>query len=364
MDLITNITSSSSIFKNSFIEGKNENSSSIESISSVSNNEINVNNDNRCNNNSHNNMNDNICDYMAMEANNKQNIQMLIDNGLNKQIPLVIFENDKFIICEEAKKLFNQIGNHKIGIISFLGEYHSKDDKLFLLKKIISNNTEIDLLQNNINNNNNGILLYSKPLIIKNHFCDEEFPCFIIDTIKFDINMNDDIINHDIHIFLIIILISSLLIFNSIGSIDDNSLININFIIKLIKTIKLRSTLDEENDSILVEFLPMLLWVLQNSNLKLEDKMGNSITEKEYMETSLQLVNGSSDSIEENNRIKSLVKSYFPERDCFVIMDSLDKNNNNIINKKKIQIPKYEEQINVLKNKIIKKIKPKMFYNN
>ncbi len=50
MDLITNITSSSSIFKNSFIEGKNENSSSIESISSVSNNEINVNNDNRCNN--------------------------------------------------------------------------------------------------------------------------------------------------------------------------------------------------------------------------------------------------------------------------------------------------------------------------
>ena len=149
--------------------------------------------------------------------------------------------------------------------------------------------------------------------------------------------MNDDTINHDIHIFLIIILISSLLIFNSIGSIDDNSLINFNFIIKLIKTIKLRSTLDEENDSILVEFLPMLLWVLQNSNLKLEDKMGNTITEKEYMETSLQLVNGSSDSIEENNRIKSLVKSYFPERDCFVIMDSLDKNNNNNnnINKKK-----------------------------
>ena len=315
-------------------------------------------NDNSCNNNSHNNINDNICNYMAMEINNKQNIQMLIDNGLNKQIPFVVFENDKFVICEEAKKLFNQIGNNKIGIISFLGEYHSKEDKLFLLKKMISNNSEIDLLQNNHYKNNNGILLYSKPLIIKNHFCEEEFPCFIIDTINFDINMNDDIINHDTHIFLIIILISSLLIFNSIGSIDDNSLININFIIKLIKTIKLRSTLDEENDSILVEFLPMLLWVLQNSNLKLEDKMGNTITEKEYMETSLQLVNGSSDSIEENNRIKSMVKSYFPERDCFVRMDSIDKN------KKKLQISKYEEQINVLKNKIIKKIKPKMFYNN
>ena len=320
-------------------------------------------NENSYNNNSHNNANDNICNYMAKEINNKQNMQMLIDNGLNKQIPFVVFENDKFVICEEAKKLFNQIGNNKIGIISFFGEYHSKDDKFFLLKKIISNNTEIDLIQNNNNNNNNGILIYSKPLIIKNHFCDEEFPCFIIDTINFDINMNDDIINHDNHIFLIIILISSLLVFNSIGNIDENSLINFNFIIKLIKTIKLRSTLDEENDSILVEFLPMLLWVLQNSNLKLEDKMGNTITEKEYMETCLQLINGSSDSIEENNRIKSLVKSYFPDRDCFVMMDSLD-NNNNIINKKKNQLPKYEEQINVLKNKITKKIKPKMFYNN
>ena len=320
-------------------------------------------NENSYNNNSNNNIDENMCNYMAMDTNNKQNIQMLVDNGLNKQIPFISFENDKFIICEEAKKLFNQIGNNKIGIISFMGEYRSKDDKIFLLNKILSNNTEIDLLQNNQNNNNNnGILIYSKPLIIKNNFCDEEFPCFIIDTINFNINMDDNVINHDKHIFLIIILISSLLIFNSIGNIGDNSLININFILKLIKTIKLKNTLDEVNESILVEFLPILLWVLQNSNLKLEDKNGNTITEKQYMETCLQLINGNSDTIEENNRIKTMIKSFFPERDCYVMMDSSNISVDKSKNKKKK--PKYEEQINILKNKIIKKIKPKMFYNN
>ena len=39
------------------------------------------------------------------------------------------------------------------------------------------------------------------------------------------------------------------------------------------------------------------------------------------METALKLKKGTSDSIEENNRIKTLIKNYFPERDCFVIMD-------------------------------------------
>ena len=47
----------------------------------------------------------------------------------------------------------------------------------------------------------------------------------------------------------------------------------------------------------------MLLWVLQNSNLKLEDKNGNIITEKQYMENELELIDGSTDSIEESNNI-------------------------------------------------------------
>ena len=349
------------------VEGNYEENEISNSVQNVENNTINTideENDEYNENNNDNNLYDNMFNYNStpMEnITNKQNLQMLIDNGVNRQMPFIFFDDDKFVISEEAKNLFNQIGNNKIGIISFLGEYHSSNDKFLLLKKIISNDSDIELFDNN--NNNNGILLYTKPLIIKNKFCDEEFPCFIIDSFNFEINMNEEENNYDSQIFLIIILLSSLFIFNSIDNIGAKALINFNFILNLIKTIKIKNTLNEENESEIAEFLPKLLWSLQNSNLKLEDKNGNTITEKQYMEDSLQNVNGSSDSIEENNRIKTLIKTFFPERDCFVMLDSLkineDKNNVNI----KI-LQKYDENINIFKNKIIKKTKPRTFFNN
>ena len=367
------------------IEGNYEENEISNSVQNVENNTINTideendeYNENSINTNTQNNTNNNISinENMANSNNNiyspmssfvnKQNIQMLLDNTVNMQIPLVLFENDNFIISDEAKKLLTLIGNNKIGIISLLGEYNSMDDKFFLINKILSNNSEIELLNNK--NNNKGILLYSKPLIVKNNFCEEEFPCFIIDIINYDMmNINYSSENScDSKLFLIIILISSLFIFNSIGNIDENALINFNYILKIIKSIKIRNSLEEENDSEIGIYFPVLLWVLQNSNLKMEDKNGNTLTEKQFLEAALQMIDGNSDSIEENNRIKTMIKNLFPERDCFVMMDGsslpMERKNNNINNKKIIQ--KYLEQINVLKNKIIKKSKPKMFYNH
>ena len=314
------------------IEGHYEENEISNSVQNVENNTINTideendeYNENSFNNNNNNNLYDNICNYNNPIENNsnKQNIQMMIDNGINKQIPLIFFDNEKFVISEDAKNIFNQIGNNNIGIISFFGEYNSQKDKFLLMKKIISNNSEIELLDNS-NNENNGIILYSKPLLIKNNFCDEEFPCFIIDSFDYDININidEDDINHNLKIFLIIIIISSLFIFNSMDNLGEKSFLDFNFFLKLIKNIKIKNALEEENDSEIAEFFPNLLLLLQNSNLKLEDKNGNIITEKQYMEASLQTINGTTESIEENNRIKTLIKNYFPERDCFVMMDN------------------------------------------
>ena len=336
-------------------ENDEYNENSMTNTINNTNNNININE----------NINDNLISYNnpsfpMTSVTSNQIIKMLIESNITKQIPLIMFNNDKFAISEEAKNLFNLIGNYKIGIISLLGQYNSIDDKYFLLNKITSDNEEIELLDNK--NNSEGILLYSKPLIIKNNFCEEEFPCFIIDKIHLDINLdnNNDNLRHDNQIFLIIILLSSLFIFNSIGAIDRTAFANLDIILKIIKTIKIKSTFEEENGKELSEFLPALIWVLQNSNLKLEDKNGNTLTEKQYMEKELELANGSTDSIEEKNRITTMIKNYFPERDCFIMMNPYsiqDDKDNNILEK-------YTEQITVLKNKVIKKAKPKTFYNN
>ena len=364
------------------MEGHYEENEISNSVQNIENNTINTideendeynENSNTNTNNNNLNMSENISNYNSMtfpitSISNNQNIKILIDSNINKQIPFIMLEDDKFVISKDAKNLLNLIGNNKIGIISLLGQFNSKEDKFFLINNIMPNNSKVELLDNN---NEKGILIYSKPLIIKNNNCDEEFPCFIIDKISLDINVNSSVddMGGDTQIFLIIVLISSLFIFNTIGNIDQTSLTNLEYILKCIKNIKLKSTLEEENASEIGEYFPMLLWVLQNSNLKLEDKNGNTITEKQYMENELELIDGSTESIEESNNIRTDVKNYFPERDCFFMMDTSilslnEKNKDKDKNKNKITLQKLGEQINFLKNKIVKKIKPKMFDNH
>ena len=317
---------------------ENEISNSVENVENNTINTIDEENDENSNNNENNNSND----YKDI---NMQNIQIPFI------VPLIIFQNDKYIISEETKKIFGEIGNNKIGIISLYSNEQFKNDKFKIINKlfrknIINNNNYYD------KNNKSNILLYSQPLILKNnndYFLnnkDTELPCFIID-LNF-ININNE--NDDYRLILITILISSIFLFIS-EDIDEDSFNFFDKFLNLIKIIKIKNFTEEDNNE-LKEFLPNLFWVLLNSNLKLEDNNGNTITEKQYMDNCLKMINSNNDSVEESNRIKRGIKNYFKERDCFPLMN----NNNDIFN----------ADINNknFKNKIFKKVKPKSFFGH
>ena len=82
--------------------------------------------------------------------------------------------------------------------------------------------------------------------MIKNNHCPKEFPVFLIDTEG--LGAYDEEINHDTKIFLIAVLISSLFIFNSFGTIDENAINTLSFVLNLSKTIKIRNINKEDND--------------------------------------------------------------------------------------------------------------------
>ena len=139
-------------------------------------------------------------------------------------IPFVTFENGKFILSEESKKLLSQKCNENLGIISLVGKYRT--GKSFLLNRVILNRKE------NIGFNvgptfkpcTKGIWIWSDPLIINNVHSSQPFPCYLIDTEG--LGAYDEEINHDSKIFLIAVLISSLFVYNSFGAIDENQIIN------------------------------------------------------------------------------------------------------------------------------------------
>ena len=306
------------------------------------------------------------------------------DSQINGAVPFITYNEStkKFIINKEAKKILsNPEQNKKIGIISLVGKYRT--GKSFLLNRVIINN--------NANKNGGfevgptikpctkGIWLWSNPLIISNpNNNNEPFPVYLIDTEG--LGAYDEEINHDSKIFLIAILISSLFIYNSFGTIDEAALSNLSFILNLSKSLKLRNNLQNEDDNNninnknntnnnneekeLAKYFPCLFWLLRDFVLKLVDSEGNPISSKQYLENSLMEQEGTTDTILEKNLIRKKIKNYFLERDCFPMVRPVEneKDLQNLMNLSDENIrPEFITQSNHLRQMIYAKVKPKNF---
>ena len=111
--------------------------------------------------------------------------------------------------------------------------------------------------------------------------------------------------------------LSSFLIYNSIGSIDEKALDSLSLMINLNKQ------LQKNNEDIFEELMktfPSFLWVLRDFSLRLEDKFGNEITSKKYLENALSQRRGNSETIESKNRVRRIINGFFQEKDCFVMV--------------------------------------------
>ena len=286
-------------------------------------------------------------------------------------IPFVTFDSStkKFIINEDAKKLISRSENKQIGIVSLVGKYRT--GKSFLLNRVLIDKKNIKGFEvaPTIKPCTKGIWLWSSPLMVSNKNSSGCFPAFLIDTEG--LGSYDEEINHDSKIFLIAILISSLFIYNSFGTIDEVALNNLSLILNLSKSLKLRNNSNvlnskESDDKEMAKYFPSLLWLLRDFALKLEDSDGNVITAKQYLENALMEQKGSTQSIEEKNLVRKMIKTYFNERDCFPMVRPVENENDlqNLMNLSDNKIrPEFIKQSNMLKNKIYMKIKPKTFNN-
>ena len=62
------------------------------------------------------------------------------------------------------------------------------------------------------------------------------------------------------------------------------------------------------------------MWLLRDFSLNLVDKSGLPIQAREYLEQSLEIQKGSSDAIENKNKIRRMLKHFFKDRDCFTLV--------------------------------------------
>jgi len=88
-------------------------------------------------------------------------------------------------------------------------------------------------------------------------------------------------------------LLSSYFIYNSVGSIDENSLNSLTLVSQIARELLKSNSRDDkvEEDS------PAFLWLVRDFALNLVDKNGVPIQAREYLEQALEIQKGTSDAI-------------------------------------------------------------------
>ena len=81
--------------------------------------------------------------------------------------------------------------------------------------------------------------------------------------------------------FSLAVLCSSLFVFNTFGAIDEASIKQLSFITSLSKHVHIKTGTASDDPSDFQAIFPQFLWVLRDFTLKLKDKHGSQITERE-----------------------------------------------------------------------------------
>uniref|UniRef100_A0A8D0HAA0 GB1/RHD3-type G domain-containing protein n=1 Tax=Sphenodon punctatus TaxID=8508 RepID=A0A8D0HAA0_SPHPU len=98
---------------------------------------------------------------------------------------------------------------------------------------------------------------------------------------------------NDHWIFALAVLLSSTLVYNSKGTIDQYAMEQLHFVSELTEHIKVKAQEEEdlEEDTEFVRFFPNFIWAVRDFTLKLEIE-GKGVTEDEYLEHALKLKSG------------------------------------------------------------------------
>ena len=199
-----------------------------------------------------------------------------------------------------------------IGVICVCGKYRT--GKSYLLNKVLLNSKCVFTVGPTINPCTKGLWLWKRVFKVSE---EDDFCVLIIDTEGLGALDEDD--DHDNRIILLGLLLSSLIMYNSMGSIDENALLSLSLVVNIAKNLHSKNNPSAEPEEFAKNF-PSFLWILRDFSLQLTDIEGNKISAKQYLENALAMQKGNSEIIENKNKIRRLLTYFFSERDCSVLV--------------------------------------------
>ena len=271
----------------------------------------------------------------------------------NAPIKLIDFSKG-FQINQEALEFLRSI-NEEIIIVSVIGKARTGKSYLMNLLLDLVGKGEGFQVASTLQSCTKGIWLWGTPKNSLNGkakiiFLDSEGTSSIDKSTK----------TYDSRIFALVVLISSLFLYNTYSNIDEHGINELSLAAHLSNAITTNSNIDK--DELLTELSPKFIWIIRDFTLeKIHPETGQEISSKEYLELCLKNKRCGKGS-KDNNVIRQNIIKFFPERDCVTLVrpvdseDDLKKLNSIPFNKLK---PEFKMEFKSLKDKIFKEALPK-----
>uniref|UniRef100_A0A8D0HMM2 GB1/RHD3-type G domain-containing protein n=1 Tax=Sphenodon punctatus TaxID=8508 RepID=A0A8D0HMM2_SPHPU len=229
--------------------------------------------------------------------------------------PICLIENSRqgsLIVRQEALQVLSEI-RQPVVVVAIVGLYRT--GKSYLMNKLAKKRKGFSL-GNTVQSHTKGIWMWCVP-----HPRKPNHTLVLLDTEGLgDVEKGDS--KNDSWIFALAVLLSSTLVYNSMGTIDQQAMDKLHYVTELTELIKVKaspgSSSEEIEDSAdFVRFFPSFVWAVRDFTLQLMLN-GRPISEDEYLENSLKLKTGSSRTTQMFNLPRECIRLFFPARKCFV----------------------------------------------
>ncbi|XP_072505101.1 guanylate-binding protein 1-like isoform X2 [Notamacropus eugenii] len=229
------------------------------------------------------------------------------------EAPICLVENSnrELMVNQQALQILTSITKPPVVVVAIVGPYHT--GKSYLVNKLAGKKSGFSL-GSTVQSHTKGIWMWCVP-----HPTKPNHTLVLLDTEGLgDVEKGDN--KNDTWIFTLAVLLSSTLVYNSMGTINQQAMDQLHYVTELSERIKSKSApnIDEaENSSDFVTFFPDFVWTVRDFTLELEMN-GKPITSDEYLEIALKPKKGKPEEVRMFNLPRQCICQFFPKKKCFI----------------------------------------------
>ncbi|XP_058514918.1 guanylate-binding protein 1 [Ochotona princeps] len=226
--------------------------------------------------------------------------------------PVCLIENinGQLMVNQEALKILSTI-KEPVVVVAIVGLYRT--GKSYLMNKLAGKKKGFSL-GSTVQSHTKGIWMWCVP-----HPKKSDRTLVLLDTEGLgDVEKGDN--QNDSWIFALAILLSSTIVYNSMGTINQQAMDQLHYVTELTERIRSKSSPEAsevEDSADFVSFFPDFVWTLRDFSLDLEVD-GQVVTADQYLENSLKLKHGTGEKIKNFNLPRFCIRTFFPKKKCFV----------------------------------------------